>query len=615
MKALQRAFPWIAVCLGLLYVGWILMPPSAPNPNDFDYAGFGAIPVLHNGRVKPMDTVARSYLTSLNHKQTFVEEIDTGKTDGNGKPVVEEKRRPAIRWLLDVMVTLPPWKKEKEFSGPATKHKVFRVESEEVLSLLGLPERPGSWRYSVDDIRPKIGELIKQATRAGKVREDNPKKLTPYDAKVLELAKDFRTFQQIASYEIPHGIPMSGKPHDQWRSLDDAINAGVRYLESDPASMSMVKILYAYDTNDPQTFNRELHSLQDYLKGAYSSETADGGFELVFNRFEPFHQATVLYIFAILLGSLSWLGWSRPLGRAAFWLTVLGFVIHSWAILARMQILGRPPVINLYSSAVFIGWCCVGVCLLMELVYRNCIPLVVGTVLGSVTAGVIAHYLSLDGDTLEMLQAVLDTNLWLATHVTTVTFGYGATLVAGFLGVGYVLFGVFTSLLKKEQATTLSKMIYGVVCFATLLSFTGTVLGGIWADQSWGRFWGWDPKENGALLIVIWNALILHARWSGMIKQRGMALLAIGGNVVTAWSWFGTNLLGVGLHAYGFKSGTKNALIIFALGMLCVICLGLIPQRYWLSFQKTDAPPAPPKRGDGELPPRGHLPRPAVSAS
>jgi ABC-type transport system involved in cytochrome c biogenesis permease subunit len=95
-------------------------------------------------------------------------------------------------------------------------------------------------------------------------------------------------------------------------------------------------------------------------------------------------------------------------------------------------------------------------------------------------------------------------------------------------------------------------MIYGVVCFALLFSFTGTILGGIWADQSWGRFWGWDPKENGAVLIVLWNALILHARWGGLVRARGLAVLAVLGNVVTAFSWFGTNLLGIGLHSYGF---------------------------------------------------------------
>ena len=126
-------------------------------------------------------------------------------------------------------------------------------------------------------------------------------------------------------------------------------------------------------------------------------------------------------------------------------------------------------------------------------------------------------------------------------------------------------------------------MIYGVVCFATLLSFVGTVLGGIWADQSWGRFWGWDPKENGALLIVIWNALILHARWAGMVKERGMAVLAVVGNMVTAWSWFGTNQLGVGLHAYGFMSGAVFYLWGFWLFNLAVIGVGMLPMHMWLS--------------------------------
>src|SRR5207244_7022466 len=129
---------------------------------------------------------------------------------------------------------------------------------------------------------------------------------------------------------------------------------------------------------------------------------------------------------------------------------------------------------------------------------------------------------------------------------------YTATFVAGFLGIAFILLGLTTRLLERGGITDMAKMIYGVVCFATLLSFVGTVLGGIWADQSWGRFWGWDPKENGALMIVIWNALVLHARWAGLVKQRGVAVLAIFGCVVTTWSWFGTNQLGVGLHSYGF---------------------------------------------------------------
>jgi hypothetical protein len=113
------------------------------------------------------------------------------------------------------------------------------------------------------------------------------------------------------------------------------------------------------------------------------------------------------------------------------------------------------------------------------------------------------------------------------------------------------------------------------------------VLGGIWADQSWGRFWGWDPKENGAVLIVLWNAVILHARWGGIVRERGLAVLAIFGNVVTAWSWFGTNMLGVGLHSYGFMDSALLALASFVFSQLFLIVLGNTPLRYWWSLRPT----------------------------
>ena len=204
----------------------------------------------------------------------------------------------------------------------------------------------------------------------------------------------------------------------------------------------------------------------------------------------------------------------------------------------------------------------------------------------------VAHHLGSDGDTLALLQPVLDTNFWLATHVTCMTLGYTATFVAGFLGVAYILCGVLTPYLNKSVHTVLGQMLYGLLCFATLLSFTGTVLGGIWADQSWGRFWGWDPKENGALQIVIWNALILHARWGGMVKQRGMAVLAVIGNMVTGWSWLGTNQLGVGLHAYGFNNTLALSLTIFWIFHLSVIGIGLLPKWMWQSLRPQSPVPS-----------------------
>ena len=186
----------------------------------------------------------------------------------------------------------------------------------------------------------------------------------------------------------------------------------------------------------------------------------------------------------------------------------------------------------------------------------------------------IADGLANDGDTFVVLEAVLDTQFWLATHVVCITLGYATTYLAGFLGALYVFAGLFTKTLDKNVSKEFARMTYGVLCFATFFSFVGTVLGGLWADDSWGRFWGWDPKENGALIIVLWNALVLHARWDKIIKDRGLALLAIAGNITTAWSWFGVNELGVGLHSYGFTEGVLFYLSLFVLSQLALIVIG-----------------------------------------
>ena len=156
-------------------------------------------------------------------------------------------------------------------------------------------------------------------------------------------------------------------------------------------------------------------------------------------------------------------------------------------------------------------------------------------------------------------------------------------MLFGWIGIAFITLGVFTRRLDRERSKSLIKMVYGVICFATVTSFVGTVLGGIWADQSWGRFWGWDAKENGAALIVLWNLLILHARWGGMIKDRGIVVLAIFGNIITAWSWFGTNMLGVGLHSYGFTNSAVFWISMFVISQLVFMGLGLLPMIIWRS--------------------------------
>jgi ABC-type transport system involved in cytochrome c biogenesis permease subunit len=260
---------------------------------------------------------------------------------------------------------------------------------------------------------------------------------------------------------------------------------------------------------------------------------------------------------------------------------VATLLLHTFALAARMYLTGRPPVVNLYSSAVFIGWACVLAGLGLESLHRLGIGNLVAAVSGGLTL-MVAYGLD-SGDTMHVLQAVLDTQFWLSTHVVTVTLGYGATFLAGMLGTCSIVHGLWSRFTgrpaddaaAREVQDRLHRMTYGVVCFALFFSFIGTVLGGLWADDSWGRFWGWDPKENGALMIVLWNAAVLHARWDKWIGPRGFALFTIGGNIVTAWSWFGTNQLGIGLHSYGFTSGVLMLLAGYVTSQLVLIAAGL----------------------------------------
>jgi ABC-type transport system involved in cytochrome c biogenesis permease subunit len=215
----------------------------------------------------------------------------------------------------------------------------------------------------------------------------------------------------------------------------------------------------------------------------------------------------------------------------------------------------------------------------LEAIYKNGIGLCAGSAVGFLSLLVADGFAKGDGDTMRQLQAVLDTNLWLATHVVCVTLGYMASVLAGVLATVYIGRGLFDPSFDREDAQDTSRMIYAIACFAMLFSFVGTILGGIWADQSWGRFWGWDPKENGAVLVVLWNAIILHARWSGIVRQRGVAVMAVLGGIVVGWSFVGTNLLGIGLHSYGFMSGVASMLLLWCIVNLVIAALGLIPIR------------------------------------
>lgn len=611
-------------CLTIAAALWFLGNLTEPKDKGFAYGEFGNLPVIFNGRVMPMDSLARLSLLEIHGKQT----LNTEPWEGSGdKPKIVN----ASEWLAIVMMN----------PGVSDEWPVFSIDHPELIALLSLPEKDPENRsdgrhFSWNQIRRSLRifgpeservRMIEQSKRSAyenavfKLHRqcslytllknsikpadtlDWASELSAYDALIpagiaatrsQRAGMDynhsdffrFTTFivryQYMSALQPPLVLPPEG--NDEWRRMGDALlgaprenGAGINQVMRDYASMATALV-----SGDAIRFNSSIKAVRTHFIPAQEKALANSHAEVVFNRLEPFYKALVLYLLAGLLAVFSWFNQSETLRKSALWLVWFAFAIHSIGLILRMVLEGRPPVTNLYSSAVFTGWGAVLLGLILERFYRNGIGLVASSCVGFTTL-IIAHHLALEGDTMEMMRAVLDTNFWLATHVVAVTLGYASTFVAGILAVIYIVRGVFTQTLDEATGRGLSRMIYGIVCFATLLSFVGTVLGGIWADQSWGRFWGWDPKENGALIIVLWNALILHLRWGGMIRERGMANCAVFGNIVTAWSWFGVNLLGIGLHSYGFTTSGWGYLGIFAISQLVLIGNGLLPGEYWRS--------------------------------
>jgi ABC-type transport system involved in cytochrome c biogenesis permease subunit len=609
---------WIPLILVAAMAGWALSSLFQPVETGFHTREFGKLPVLMDGRFQPFDSVARNSLLQIRARQSVA--VD----EKGGPPTMT-----ATEWLLEVMM-----KPEQ-----ADDRKIFRIDNSEVTELLKLPDNQKY--YSFNQIKPQTDEIGKQADRIQSIESS---KRTVFESQLMKLSDALNLYQRlevslktpatddfaaeldayqksiapgiaavnardagqkfdqnafntlvgfmggyntVASFALPLTIPPAdpAPPRDDWQNIGTNLMQTARTGEINPATKYYAEMVTAYRANQPADFNQAVAGYHVWLADGFAPQLHKADHEFFFSTLQPFYKAMVIYVLALVLGLLSWFGAGRAelLRRSSFYLVILAWFIHTFGLVFRMVLEGRPPVTNLYSSAIFIGWAAVILGMVLEKIYRDGIGCVVAAFVGFVTQ-IIAHNLALSGDTMEMMRAVLDTNFWLATHVVTVTLGYASTFVAGLLAIIYILRGVFTPTLTPETAKSLARMVYGIVCFATLFSFVGTVLGGIWADQSWGRFWGWDPKENGALLIVLWNATILHARWGGLVRERGLMNLAVIGNIVTSWSWFGVNMLGIGLHSYGFTDAAFKWLMLFVGSQLALIVLGLLPVKLWRSF-------------------------------
>jgi len=604
----RKWFPAYLVGLAAIGVATQLLPPQ-----DSDgFQEFGKIPVLLDGRVQPIDSVARNALLSMSGKSSVSDRQ-------NGIEMVP------VEWLLEAMTK----------SKLADTRKIFRLENLELRALLN--NHAGRLGYvSLDELRPHLERIEKEAQQVQAHKE--PQQRSGYERDLMHLYQSLILYQRIQTTLLPDGtsdfavnfqtalqkfqssLPMilqgvreyqtaRDKSHDglqlaadyfrqfrrmsalsygaylpvagtgsgkRWDNVGDVLLEALRTERVPTALSKFAAVLSAYQENNLTSFKARAIEYRKWLSAeGFRANATRTSREAWFNHAALFYKALLVYLVAMMAGCIYWVRCSEPVRRAALYLLLLGLALHSAGLILRMALHGRPPVTNLYSSAVFVGWGSVLLGAFLERIYRTGMAVVVAGLVGFITL-IVAHHLASAGDTLHVLQAVLDTNLWLATHVVIINTGYAAMVLAGAFATVAIIRRLLDKSFSESQQHAVARIVFGVICFATLFSFVGTVLGGIWADQSWGRFWGWDPKENGALMIVMWCAVVLHARLAGLLRDRGMLIAAIIGNIITAFSWFGVNLLGVGLHTYGFMEGAFKWLIVFIAFQALVIALACL---------------------------------------
>lgn len=425
-------------------------------------------------------------------------------------------------------------------------------------------------------IAPEIRKQVAQAKAHGEAMDSRIEGL-------LQQFFDAANFAKFGLFILPPADPNNSVWLSAGNAMANALADKENKSELAIADIKSLESLARSVTVDEKTFRDELTAVRDGLakRAEARGEYKHVAMEATYYQKNWFLNALVCFIIATLTALAMWAFGQSKLGRAFSWTTIgftsIGLILCIIAIVKRCIIMERPPVGNLYDTIIFIGTTVVMIALITEWMTRRRFALGIAPILGTLLIILARRYELGDAkDNMDPLVAVLDSNYWLTTHVITITLGYSAGLLAAFLSVIYLLMrGLGLDDGDRDLRRSLTRSVYGMICLTLFLALIGTVLGGVWANDSWGRFWGWDPKENGALLIVLWTLSILHARLGGYIKEWGLHLSSVFTAAIVTFSWWHVNFLGVGLHNYGFTAG-KDTIWTFYAGILTILIFGFV---------------------------------------
>lgn len=500
-----------------------------------DSSALKEMPVQNGGRIKPLDTLASESIRLV-----------YGKTNYEGK----DPATLVLTWLLAPRV----WA-ETEF---------VQLKNRKLKKALNLEDEKDF--YSQKDLasNPALESLLQNL----KVKQDKEIKLGAFDQALSRLQGQLMRLNAFQSGDILRISPPKDSKTDTWQSINEfssahqqkfaeilkKLTAHVAAKESEATAKEVDEAVEAYHAF---AFTDSSVKVDDYRSKLKA--------EVFFNSAHPFRYAWIVYTLALLSIFFFWL-WDKKLFLKGFGVFLfLGFLLHLFGFLLRVYISGRAPVSNMYETVLWVPF--------GTLIFGFIIGKWNKSLLPHVGACVVAVFCLILSDlapvildpSIQPLEAVLRSNFWLLVHVLTITISYSAFFLAFILG-DFSLFYHLNENKYRKEIPAITTSIYRSLQIGIVLLATGTILGGVWADYSWGRFWGWDPKETWAFIALMGYLALLHARLVGLIKSFGMAAGSVLAFSLVIMAWYGVNFwLGAGLHSYGFGSGGVEYVSIFVM--------------------------------------------------
>jgi cytochrome c-type biogenesis protein CcsB len=563
----------------------------AADSSSLDFKQWGLLAIQDGGRRKPVDTFARETLIKITGRSTY--------TSGG-------KTWQATDFILSMLLDTHDWKKEP----------MILVSLGELKQRLELPEQQRRFSFAQLTALPELNTLANQAHALRKAE----KPLSRLQSEVMSVTERLSLFARVMDGSAFLLAPAPEKTTDPW-IVPPAFAQYYNEQQFVPVQTQLQAMANAYVKADSFAFSRAANQLRDNLRQLSPRIYPDESqlrLEYFYNHWDGFYRAAWCYGIALLLlaiahlrSSARWIGRSAGDGSsqlktssdgaldpparsylkiAGVVLAIAGLLFHASGIAMRCLIAGRPPVTNMYESIIWVSFAVSFFGMIFFARYRTPVYLLAALPV-SLVALLLVHQMPIAmPSSIDPLVPVLRDNFWLTIHVLTITLSYAAFALA--MGFGHILlFRYARNPVSARADQPMHFWLYRVLQLGVILLAAGTILGGVWANYSWGRFWGWDPKETWALIALLCYILTLHGRLAGWWTQFGLVVASVVCFLAVLMAWYGVNfVLGKGLHSYGFGIGGENYVGGFVIADLLFVAFAIWRYR----STKSSRPPASP---------------------